>query len=41
MTMNHYITKYTDENKTKKAVSWIQINLFGRAFCFFKREINI
>lgn len=39
MTMNHDITKYTDENKTKKAVSWIQI-IYLERFAF-QREINI
>lgn len=38
--MHHYITKYT-ENGIKYAESWIQLNLFGRAFCFSRRKIQL
>ena len=38
--MHFYITKYT-ENKERFAESWLQINLFGKSFCLFKRKINI
>lgn len=39
--MHHYITKYHDEKGHRKAVAWLQLNLFGKCYCFFKREINI
>ncbi len=39
--MHHYITKYTNEENERKAVSWIQINLFHWNFCLLKREINL
>lgn len=38
--MRHYITKYHEDGK-QKVVSWVQINLFGKSFCFFKKEITI
>lgn len=39
--IQHYITKYSDENGNRKAVSWLQINIFGKSFVLFKREISI
>lgn len=39
--MHHYITKYQDETGRKKAASWFQINVLGKCFCLFKREITI
>lgn len=39
--MHHYITKYRDEKGNRKAVSWFQLILVGRTYCFFKREIAI
>ena len=39
--MHHYITKYSDEKGVRKAVTWFQINLFGKCYCFLKREIQI
>lgn len=39
--MHHYITKYRNERNERKAVSWFQINLFNKSFCFFKKEIFI
>ena len=33
--MHHYITKYW-ENGKRYAESWIQINMFGRSYCFSK-----
>jgi hypothetical protein len=38
--MHHYISKYW-ENGIHYAEAWIQINLFGRCFCFSKRKIEI
>lgn len=38
--VHHYITKY-EESGTKVAESWIQINLFGLCWCFWKRRVEI
>jgi len=38
--MKHYITKYV-QNGVRYAESWMQINLFGKCFCFSKRKIAI
>ena len=38
--MKHYITKYI-QNGIRYAESWMQINLFGKCFCFSKRRIAI
>lgn len=38
--MKHYITKYI-QNGVRYAESWMQINLFGKCFCFSKRRIAI
>ncbi len=39
--IKHHITKYSDNKGNRKAVSWTQINIFGKCFCLNKREINI
>lgn len=42
--IKHYITKYYEgENGEEKryAEAWIQINIFGLAFCISKRKISI
>ncbi|PCR98983.1 hypothetical protein RT41_GL000553 [Lactococcus fujiensis JCM 16395] len=39
--MKHYITKYRDENGNRKAVSWLQVNLFGKAYCFNQKTIDV
>lgn len=39
--MHHYITKYADETGQWYAEAWIQINLFGMCFCFWRRQIKI
>lgn len=36
----HHITKYGCNGK-RYAESWLQVNLFGRAFCFSKKTIEI
>lgn len=36
----HYITKY-EEGGQWYAESWIQINIFGKCICLFKRKIKI
>lgn len=38
--MHHYITKYW-ENGKYYAESWIQINMFGRSYCFSKQRTTI
>lgn len=38
--IHHYITKY-EEKGTLYAEAWMQIDLFGKAFCFSKRKIKI
>ena len=38
--MHHYITKY-EENGVRYAEAWLQINAFGKCYCFAKRKINI
>lgn len=37
---HHYMTKYR-ENGKKYAESWLQINIFGKCFCFSKKRIEI
>lgn len=38
--IKHYITKYEEDGKTY-VESWLQLNLFGKAYCFSKRRIEI
>ncbi|AUJ23154.1 hypothetical protein A21D_00038 [Virgibacillus dokdonensis] len=38
--IHHYITKY-EESGEKFAEAWIQINLFGLNWCFFKKKIRL
>lgn len=38
--LKHYITKY-EENNQLYAESWLQINIFGRCFCFSKKKIKL
>lgn len=38
--IRHYITQYL-ENGKQYAEAWIQINLFGRCFCLWKRKIEV
>ncbi|WP_286010649.1 hypothetical protein [Enterococcus durans] len=39
--MHHYITKYQDENEKLRIVSWLQINLFNKSYCFSKKELAV
>lgn len=39
--MQHNITKYTDEVGKRWAVSWLQINLFGKCFCLNQKKIAL
>ena len=36
--MKHYITKYRDESGRLVVKSWLQLNLFGKCFCFWEQE---
>lgn len=38
--IKHQLTKYTTNNK-KYAEAWLQINIFGKAFVFNKKRIEI
>lgn len=38
--MKHYITKYRENNK-QYAESWLQINVFGKSYCFSKHRIEL
>ena len=38
--MKHFITKYIENGKLY-AEAWFQVNLFGKAFCFLKRKIEL
>ena len=38
--IKHYITKY-QENGQRFAESWLQINLFGKCYCFSRKLIKI
>ena len=38
--IKHYITKYKEDGK-KYAESWLQINLFGKCYCFSEKKIEI
>lgn len=38
--LHHYITKYK-EGDQYYAESWIQLDLFGKCWCFSKRKINV
>lgn len=39
--MKHFITKYKNEENQLVVVSWLQINIFNKCFCFSKKEITI
>ncbi|HGW6212092.1 TPA: hypothetical protein ACNHUD_002200 [Enterococcus faecalis] len=39
--MKHYMTKYKTDDGKLIVVSWLQINLFGRSYCFSKKELVI
>ncbi|WP_430606419.1 hypothetical protein IGJ55_002097 [Enterococcus sp. AZ170] len=39
--MHHYITKYKNELGEMKVVAWFQLNVFGKSYCLFKREMDI
>lgn len=38
--LHHHITKY-EKNGELYVEAWIQINVFGRCFCFSKKKIKI
>jgi len=37
--LHHYITRY-EENGIKYVEAWLQINIFGKPFCFSKRKLR-
>ncbi|ENV9651488.1 hypothetical protein ACFK7V_002001 [Listeria monocytogenes] len=39
--LKHHITKYQDEMGSRFAISWFQLNLFGRCYCFNQKRIAI
>ncbi|MGL9971527.1 hypothetical protein [Enterococcus sp. DIV1420a] len=39
--MKHYMTKYKNDKGDLIIVAWLQINLFGRCYCFSKKELAI
>lgn len=39
--IHHYITQYKDEQGRHIAESWLQLDLFGKSFCFSKRRIEV
>ena len=39
--IHHFMTKYRDENDVLWCESWLQLNLFGRCYCFSKRREKI
>jgi hypothetical protein len=38
--LHHYITKYEQDGK-RYAEAWIQLDLFGRCWCFWKRRVEL
>ncbi len=38
--IKHYITKYQEDGK-RYAEAWIQIEIFGKAFCISRKKIRI
>lgn len=38
--MHHYITQYIEEGK-HYAEAWIQVDVFGRCFCLWKKRIEV
>ena len=38
--LKHHLTKYKVCGKTV-AASWLQLNIFGKCFCFSQKTINI
>ena len=39
--MNHYITRYIDENDIDWVESWLQIDIFKWCYCFSIRREEI
>lgn len=38
--IHHYITKYKEQG-INYAEAWIQLNIFGLCWCFFRKRIRI
>jgi hypothetical protein len=39
--LHHYITRYSDDDGRKWAVSWIQVDLFGLCWCLSEKRVEI
>lgn len=39
--VRHHLTTYRQEDGTRVAEAWIQLNLFGRCYCFARRRISL
>lgn len=39
--IHHYITKYQTDSGKMIFVSWIQLDLFDKSYCFSKKELAI
>ena len=39
--IKHYLTKYTTEDNQRWAEAWLQIDFFGKSFCFSKKRIKV
>lgn len=39
--LHHYMTKYRDEGGRLVVESWMQIDAFGKSFCFSRRSIRL
>jgi hypothetical protein len=40
--IHHYITHYEDCSDSQHyVVSWLQLNIFGRCFCFSERKVRL
>ena len=38
--LKHHLTQYTTDGR-KFVTSWLQLNIFGKCYCFSKRTIKI
>lgn len=38
--MKHFVTTYT-ESGIRWAEAWLQINIFGKSYCFWKKRTKI
>lgn len=38
MIIKHHLTVYVENNEKKYAESWLQIDIFGKSYCFSRRK---